>query len=113
MEVGLLERALRLSWTIDKISGILVVAGIILLLFLISAFKRLIANFERTNRELLHANNDIALENQRQMAKLTESINALTLETRKDISVLQAKIDNIDDIVRENHSYYTKGKDER
>lgn len=67
---------------------------------MIWVIKKLVTGFQETNKELLASNNRIATENQQQMARLTEAVNNLSLETRKDISVLQEKVDDLEDVVR-------------
>lgn len=96
--------AIKATWTIDKVGGILATAIILVILLLVSAMtwviKKLVTGFQETNKELLASNNRIATENQQQMARLTEAVNSLSLETRKDISVLQDKVDGLEDVVR-------------
>lgn len=96
--------AIKATWTIDKVGGILATAIILVVLILISGMlwvtKNLVNGFQETNKELLASNNRIAADNQQQMARLTEAVNSLSLETRKDILVLQDKVDGLEDVVR-------------
>ena len=104
VEQDVIHEALRATWTIDKVGGVLAIAIILVILLLVSGMmwvtKKLVTDFQETNKELLASNNRIAAENQQQMARLTEAVNSLSLETRKDISVLQDKVDGIEDMVR-------------
>lgn len=99
-----IHEAMMATWTIDKVGGILATAIILVILLLVSAMiwviKKLVTGFQETNKELLASNNRIATENQQQMARLTEAVNNLSLETRKDISVLQDKVDGLEDMAR-------------
>ena len=99
-----IHEAMQATWTIDKLGGVLATAIIIVILILISGMlwvtKKLVNGFQETNKELLASNNRIATENQQQMARLTEAVNSLSLETRKDISVLQDKVDGLENVVR-------------
>ena len=104
-----IHEAMRATWTIDKVCGILATAIIIVVLILISGMlwvtKNLVNGFQETNKELLASNNRIASDNQQQMARLTEAVNSLSLETRKDISVLQDKVDGLEDVVRKTQMF--------
>ncbi|SES23239.1 hypothetical protein [Streptococcus gallolyticus] len=99
-----IHEAMQTTWTVDKVGGVLAVAIIITIFLLISGMiwviKKLITGFQDTNKQLLDSNNRIATENQQQMARLTEAVNNLSFETRKDISVLQEKVDGLEDVVR-------------
>jgi hypothetical protein len=104
MGQDVINEAMSATWTIDKVGGILATAIILVILLLVSAMtwviKKLVTGFQETNTELLASNNRIATENQQQMARLTEAVNNLSLETRKDISVLQDKVDGLEDMAR-------------
>ncbi len=95
---------MQATWTIDKVGGVLATAIVVVILVLIGGMlwvtKKLVNGFQETNKELLASNNRIATENQQQMARLTEAVNSLSLETRKDISVLQDKVDGLENVVR-------------
>ena len=93
-----IHEAMRATWTIDKVGGILATA-------IIWVIKKLVTGFQETNKELLASNNRIATENQQQMARLTEAVNNLSLETRKDISVLQDKVDGLEDMARKTQMF--------
>ena len=109
VEQDVIHEAMSATWTIDKVGGILATAIIIVILLLVSAMtwviKKLVTGFQETNKELLASNNRIATENQEQMARLTEAVNSLSLETRKDISVLQDKVDGLEDVVRKTQMF--------
>ena len=104
-----IHEAMKATWTIDKIGGILATAIIVVTLILISGMlwvtKKLVTGFQETNKELLASNNRIATDNQQQMAGLTEAVNSLSLETRNDISVLQDKVDGLEDVVRKTQMF--------
>ena len=104
-----IHEAMRATWTIDKVGGILATAIILVILLLVSAMtwviKKLVTGFQETNKELLASNNRIATENQQQMARLTEAVNNLSSETRQDISVLQEKVDGLEDVIRNNQMF--------
>lgn len=104
-----IHEAMQATWTIDKVGGILATAIILVILILISGMlwvtKKLVNGFQETNKELLASNNRIATENQQQMARLTDAVNSLSLETRKDISVLQDKVDGLEDVVRKTQMF--------
>lgn len=104
-----IHEAMQVTWTIDKVGGILATAIIVVILILISGMlwvtKKLVTGFQETNKELLASNNRIATDNQQQMARLTEAVNSLSLETRKDISVLQDKVDGLEDVVRKTQMF--------
>ena len=104
-----IHEAMQATWTIDKVGGILATAIILVILLLVSAMiwviKKLVTGFQETNKELLASNNRIATENQQQMARLTEAVNNLSLETRKDISVLQDKVDGLEDMARKTQMF--------
>lgn len=106
-----IHEAMQATWTIDKLGGVLATAIIVVILILISGMlwvtKKLVNGFQETNKELLASNNRIATENQQQMARLTEAVNSLSLETRKDISVLQDKVDGLEDVVRKTQMFQT------
>ena len=99
-----IHEAMQATWTIDKVGGVLATAIVVVILILIGGMlwvtKKLVNGFQETNKELLASNNRIATENQQQMARLTEAVNSLSLETRKDISVLQDKVDGLENVVR-------------
>ncbi|WP_455679366.1 hypothetical protein [Streptococcus sp.] len=99
-----IHEAMQATWTIDKVGGVLATAIVVVILVLIGGMlwvtKKLVNGFQETNKELLASNNRIATENQQQMARLTEAVNSLSLETRKDISVLQDKVDGLENVVR-------------
>ncbi|SFC83526.1 hypothetical protein SAMN05660328_1135 [Streptococcus gallolyticus] len=104
-----IHEAMRATWTIDKVGGVLAIAIILVILLLISGMmwvtKKLVTGFQETNKELLASNNRIATENQQQMARLTKAVNNLSSETRKDIMVLQEKVDGLEDVVRNNQMF--------
>lgn len=104
MEQNVIHEAMQTTWTIDKMGGVLAVAIILIVLLLISAMtwviKKLVTGFQETNKELLDSNNRIATENQKQMARLTKAVNNLSSETRRDISVLQEKVDGLEGMVK-------------
>lgn len=104
-----IHEAMQATWTIDKVGGILATAIILVILLLVSAMiwiiKKLVTGFQETNKELLASNNRIATENQQQMARLTEAVNNLSFETRKDISVLQDKVDGLEDMARKTQMF--------
>lgn len=100
----IVREAMLQDWTIDKISGILATALVIIVIFIVVAQawtnKKLVGGFQETNKELLKANAEIARENQTQMARLTEAVNNLSSETRRDISVLNEKVEGLEDTIR-------------
>lgn len=104
-----IHEAMQATWTIDKVGGVLATAIVVIILVLIGGMlwvtKKLVNGFQETNKELLASNNRIATENQQQMARLTEAVNSLSLETRKDISVLQDKVDGLEDMVRKTQMF--------
>ena len=97
---ALVESAMHETWTADKMGGILVVAITIVVSFMVYSqslqIKRLINNFQKTNDTLLKTNNDIAENNQKQMQALTNAVNELSTETRKDIERLSDRLEGID-----------------
>lgn len=99
-----IHEAMQATWTADKVGGVLAVAIIVVIFLLISGMiwviKKLITGFQDTNKQLLESNNKIATENQLQMARLTDAVNNFSSETRKDISVLQEKVDGLENVVR-------------
>lgn len=109
MGQDVIHEAMKATWTIDKVGGILATAIILVILLLVSAMiwiiKKLVTGFQETNKELLASNNRIATENQQQMARLTEAVNNLSFETRKDISVLQDKVDGLEDMARKTQMF--------
>ena len=96
----LVKSAMQESWTAEKMGGVLVVAITIVVSFMVYSqslqIKRLINNFQKTNDMLLKTNNDIAENNQKQMQALTNAVNELSTETRKDIERLSDRLDGID-----------------
>ena len=104
MVQDVIHEAMQATWTIDKVGGVLATAIVVVILVLIGGMlwvtKKLVNGFQETNKELLASNNRLATENQQQMARLTEAVNSLSLETRKDISVLQDKVDGLENVVR-------------
>ena len=109
VEQDIIHEAMRATWTIDKVGGVLAIAIIFVILLLVSGMmwitKKLVTDFQETNKELLASNNRIATENQQQMARLTEAVNSLSLETRNDISVLQDKLDGLEDVFRKTQMF--------
>lgn len=104
-----IHEAMQATWTIDKVGGVLATAIVVVILVLIGGMlwvtKKLVNGFQETNKELLASNNRIATENQQQMARLTEAVNNLSFETRKDISVLQDKVDGLEDMARKTQMF--------
>lgn len=96
----LVKNAMQESWTAEKMGGVLVVAITIVVSFMVYSqslqIKRLINNFQKTNDMLLKTNNDIAENNQKQMQALTNAVNELSTETRKDIERLSDRLEDID-----------------
>lgn len=96
----LVKSAMQESWTAEKMGGVLVVAITIVVSFMVYSqslqIKRLINNFQKTNDMLLKTNNDIAENNQKQMQALTNAVNELSTETRKDIEQLSDRLEGID-----------------
>ena len=96
----LVKNAMQESWTAEKMGGVLVVAITIVVSFMVYSqslqIKRLINNFQKTNDMLLKTNNDIAENNQKQMQALTNAVNELSTETRKDIDRLSDRLEGID-----------------
>lgn len=96
----LVQSAMKESWTAEKMGGVLVVAITIVVSFMVYSqslqIKRLINNFQKTNDMLLKTNNDIAENNQKQMQALTNAVNELSTETRKDIDRLSDRLEGID-----------------
>lgn len=96
----LVKSAMQESWTAEKMGGVLVVAITIVVSFMVYSqslqIKRLINNFQKTNDMLLKTNNDIAENNQKQMQALTNAVNELSTETRKDIDRLSDRLEGID-----------------
>lgn len=96
----LVKSAMQESWTAEKMGGVLVVAITIVVSFMVYSqslqIKRLINNFQKTNDMLLKTNNDIAENNQKQMQALTNAVNELSTETRKDIERLSDRLEGID-----------------
>lgn len=96
----LVKNAMQESWTAEKMGGVLVVAITIVVSFMVYSqslqIKRLINNFQKTNDMLLKTNNDIAENNQKQMQALTNAVNELSTETRKDIERLSDRLEGID-----------------
>lgn len=96
----LIQGAMQESWTAEKMGGVLVVAITIVVSFMVYSqslqIKRLINNFQKTNDMLLKTNNDIAENNQKQMQALTNAVNELSTETRKDIERLSDRLEGID-----------------
>ena len=96
----LVKSAMQESWTAEKMGGVLVVAITIVVSFMVYSqslqIKRLINNFQKSNDMLLKTNNDIAENNQKQMQALTNAVNELSTETRKDIERLSDRLEGID-----------------
>lgn len=96
----IVKEAIRASWTMDRIAGVVVVILSIMLVSMVVSqnahVKRLISNFQKTNDTLLKTNNDIAENNQKQMQALTTAVNKLSTETRNDIEKLGDKIEDIE-----------------
>lgn len=103
--MDIVREAMLQDWTIDKISGILATALVIIVIFIVVAQawtnKKLVGGFQETNKELLKANAEIARENHTQMARLTEAVNNLSSETRRDISALNEKVEGLEDTIRD------------
>lgn len=101
----IVREAIKATWTIDKIAGVVVV---ILAILLVSAvvsqnahIKRLICNFQKTNDALMVANRQIASDNQRHMEHLTTAVNNLASETRSDIADLKEQVSGLKEEVRD------------
>lgn len=95
----IVREAIKTSWTIDKIAGVVVVILAILLVSMIvnqnANVKRLINNFQKTNDVLMDTNRQIASDNQRHMEHLTTAVNNLASETRNDIADLKEQVSEL------------------
>lgn len=100
----IVREAIKTSWTIDKIAGVVVVILAILLVSMVVSqnahIKRLICNFQNTNDDLMKTNRQIASDNQRHMEHLTTAVNNLTSETRSDITDLKEQVSELKEEVR-------------
>ena len=101
----IVREAIKTSWTIDKIAGVVVVILAILLVSMVVSqnahIKRLICNFQKTNDALMVTNRQIASDNQRHMEHLTTAVNNLASETRSDITDLKEQVSELKEEVRE------------
>ena len=101
----IIREAIKASWTIETVGGVLAVSIVIIMILLVGSQSqtnnKLIQGFHDTNKQLLESNREIAHENHRHMANLTEAVNNLASETRKDITVLQEKVDGLEDTIRD------------
>ena len=100
----IVREAIRASWTIDKIAGVVVVILSIMLVSMVVSqnahVKRLINNFQKTNDALMDANRKIASNNQLHMEHLTTAVNNLASETRNDITDLKDQVSELKEEVR-------------
>ena len=101
----IVREAIKTSWTIDKIAGVVVVILAILLVSMVVSqnahIKRLIGNFQKTNDALMVTNRQIASDNQRHMEHLTTAVNNLASETRNDIADLKEQVSELKEEVRD------------
>jgi FtsZ-binding cell division protein ZapB len=101
----IVREAIKTSWTIDKISGVVVVILAILLVSMVVSqnahIKRLICNFQKTNDALMVTNRQIASDNQRYIEHLTTAVNNLASETRNDITDLKERVSELKEEVRD------------
>ena len=100
----IVKEAIKTSWTIDKIAGVVVVILAILLVSMVASqnahVKRLINNFQKTNDALMDTNRKIASDNQLHMEHLTTAVNNLASETRSDITDLKEQVSELKEEVR-------------
>ena len=100
----IVKEAIKTSWTIDKIAGVVVVILAILLVSMVASqnahVKRLINNFQKTNDALMDTNRKIASDNQLHMEHLTTAVNNLASETRNDITDLKEQVSELKEEVR-------------
>ena len=101
----IVREAIKTSWTIDKIAGVVVVILAILLVSMVASqnahVKRLINNFQKTNDALMDTNRKIASDNQLHMEHLTTAVNNLASETRSDITDLKEQVSELKEEVRD------------
>ncbi|HEL1749290.1 TPA: hypothetical protein TZM69_001656 [Streptococcus suis] len=101
----IVREAIKASWTIDKIAGVVVVILAIMLVSMVVSqnahVKRLINNFQKTNDALMETNRRIASDNQRHMEHLTTAVNNLASETRNDIADLKEQVLELKEEVRD------------
>ena len=101
----IVREAIRATWTIDKIAGVVVVILAIMLVSMVVSqnahVKRLINNFQKTNDALMDTNRKIASDNQHHMEHLTTAVNNLASETRNDITDLKEQISELKEEVRD------------
>ncbi len=101
----IVREAIKTSWTIDKIAGVVVVILSIMLVSMVVSqnahIKRLISNFQKTNDALMVTNRQIASDNQRHMEHLTTAVNNLASETRNDITDLKEQVSELKEEVRD------------
>jgi len=97
--------AMKTSWTIDKIAGVVVVILAIMLVSMVVSqsanVKRLINNFQKTNDVLMDTNRQIASDNHIHMEHLTTAVNNLASETRNDITDLKVQVSELKEEVRD------------
>lgn len=100
----IVKEAIKTSWTIEKIAGVVVVILAILLVSMVASqnahVKRLINNFQKTNDALMDTNRKIASDNQLHMEHLTTAVNNLASETRSDITDLKEQFSELKEEVR-------------
>lgn len=105
----IVREAIKTSWTIDKIAGVVVVILAILLVSMTvnqnANVKRLINNFQKTNDVLMDTNRQIASDNQRHMEHLTTAVNNLASETRNDIADLKEQVSELKEGVRKTQMF--------
>ena len=101
----IVREAVRATWTIDKIAGVVVVILAIMLVSMVTSqnahIKRLICNFQKTNDALMDTNRQIASDNQLHMEHLTTAVNNLASETRNDITDLKVQVSELKEEVRD------------
>jgi predicted PurR-regulated permease PerM len=101
----IVREAIKTSWTIDKIAGVVVVILSIMLVSMVVSqnahVKRLINNFQKTNDALMETNRQIANDNQNHMEHLTTAVNNLASETRNDITDLKEQVSELKEEVRD------------
>lgn len=101
----IVKEAIKTSWTINKIAGVVVVILAILLVSMVASqnahVKRLINNFQKTNDALMDTNRKIASDNQLHMEHLTTAVNNLASETRSDITDLKEQVSELKEEVRD------------
>ena len=112
----IVREAIKTSWTIDKIAGVVVVILAILLVSMVVSqnahIKRLIGNFQKTNDALMDTNRKIASDNQHHMEHLTTAVNNLASETRNDITDLKEQVSELKVEVRDQRMTQQEVKDE-